>query len=545
MLKLLLIKLWQVEMELKRDEEGDRALNELMLEVQHQFSWCKENTSKKFQKLGELIDLAVQKMRILKMMKANKREEGLKNPCGWKFKEEQGNLRPSGRYTHESLQNLRLNFPKFNGADVDDWLKDCEQYSAVFDSEDSKEATLQWYQEYARELMMGKSLQDEPQNTYALCNDFQIGGLSTKNGARLGALFDEGKWSDMDTEASITTEEDEAAYDELPGEDKKDWHSEEIICIALGLEDCFEPNQNLEEGTCTDAKGGECISYLRKPFPSVSPAAVAYVPRKVPNESGSVGNLSREHSKLFGEGKDESDMKLWSSGHGDMPKIVGNYKVEEKQGAREVVSSMITTNKGDIAQVFFSTITCKDFPTADSSYGLTKRSSKIGEKNVLIFDPGGYVHSDQSRCVTKKLIEMIRCKVKLDEADLIISVDGELRHLKGKILKFLAIDKEHSHLTREVFIVQIVDSARIRSQNIEEVGDGVSEIDPRYVDHVRVGLIAIPNMCIVLKKDRRGSLVEATRLEIDEALGKKVFITIFDPGGNTLVYEAQLIEETP
>lgn len=57
--------------------ESDRAFNELLKEVQQQFFWYKEKSSKKFQKLEELIGLAAQKMTILKEIKAKTQEEGL------------------------------------------------------------------------------------------------------------------------------------------------------------------------------------------------------------------------------------------------------------------------------------------------------------------------------------------------------------------------------------------------------------------------------------------------------------------------------------
>lgn len=85
----------------------------------------------------------------------------------------------------------------------------------------------------------------------------------------------------MDSKVSITSKEEEAVYDEFPGEDKDNWHSDEIICIALGLDDFFEPKQNLEESNSRCAKVLECISYSWHPSPSVSPDAVAYEPIKV------------------------------------------------------------------------------------------------------------------------------------------------------------------------------------------------------------------------------------------------------------------------
>lgn len=62
-------------------------------------------TSKIFEKLEEFVDLAAQKMSILKEMR-----EGFIN---LKTKEERGNLRPAGRTTHQSLQKFKLNVPKF------------------------------------------------------------------------------------------------------------------------------------------------------------------------------------------------------------------------------------------------------------------------------------------------------------------------------------------------------------------------------------------------------------------------------------------------
>lgn len=50
-------------MELVRDE-GDGTFNELLQEVQQQFLWYREKSSKKLVKLEELIDLANQKRAV-------------------------------------------------------------------------------------------------------------------------------------------------------------------------------------------------------------------------------------------------------------------------------------------------------------------------------------------------------------------------------------------------------------------------------------------------------------------------------------------------
>lgn len=122
----------------------------------------------------------------------------------------------------------------------------------------------------------------------------------------------------------------------------------------------------------------------------------------------------------------QNDMKLWPfkviAGPGDKPMIVVNYKGEEKQFAAEEISSMVLTKMKEIAEAYLGTTiknavvtvpayfndsqrqATKDAgvisglnvmriinePTAAAiAYGLDKKSSSIGEKNVLIFDLGG------------------------------------------------------------------------------------------------------------------------------------------------------------
>ncbi|XP_027352003.1 heat shock cognate 70 kDa protein-like isoform X3 [Abrus precatorius] len=122
----------------------------------------------------------------------------------------------------------------------------------------------------------------------------------------------------------------------------------------------------------------------------------------------------------------QSDMKLWPfkiiAGAGEKPMIVVNYKGEEKQFAAEEISSMILTKMREIAEAYLgSTVknavvtvpayfndsqrqATKDAgviaglnvmriinePTAAAiAYGLDKKATSVGEKNVLIFDLGG------------------------------------------------------------------------------------------------------------------------------------------------------------
>ncbi|EMS50129.1 Heat shock cognate 70 kDa protein 1 [Triticum urartu] len=121
-----------------------------------------------------------------------------------------------------------------------------------------------------------------------------------------------------------------------------------------------------------------------------------------------------------------SDMKLWPfkviAGPGDKPMIVVQYKGEEKEFAAEEISSMVLIKMREIAEAYLgSTIknavvtvpayfndsqrqATKDAgviaglnvmriinePTAAAiAYGLDKKATSVGEKNVLIFDLGG------------------------------------------------------------------------------------------------------------------------------------------------------------
>jgi len=119
-------------------------------------------------------------------------------------------------------------------------------------------------------------------------------------------------------------------------------------------------------------------------------------------------------------------MKLWPfkviPGPADKPMIVVNYKGEEKQFSAEEISSMVLNKMKEIAEAYLGTTiknavvtvpayfndsqrqATKDAgtisglnvmriinePTAAAiAYGLDKKASSSGEKNVLIFDLGG------------------------------------------------------------------------------------------------------------------------------------------------------------
>ncbi|XP_078160377.1 heat shock cognate 70 kDa protein-like [Carex rostrata] len=144
------------------------------------------------------------------------------------------------------------------------------------------------------------------------------------------------------------------------------------------------------------------------------------------NPSNTVFDAKRLIGRRFSDPSVQADMKLWPfkviPGPGDKPMIVVQYKHEEKQFSPEEISSMVLTKMREIAEAFLGTTinnavvtvpayfndsqrqATKDAgviaglnvmriinePTAAAiAYGLDKKASSTGEKNVLIFDLGG------------------------------------------------------------------------------------------------------------------------------------------------------------
>ncbi|CAA7033632.1 unnamed protein product [Microthlaspi erraticum] len=144
------------------------------------------------------------------------------------------------------------------------------------------------------------------------------------------------------------------------------------------------------------------------------------------NPINTVFDAKRLIGRRFSDSSVQSDMKLWPfkiiPGPADKPMIVVNYKGEDKEFAAEEISSMILIKMREIAEAYLgSTIknavvtvpayfndsqrqATKDAgviaglnvmriinePTAAAiAYGLDKKATSVGEKNVLIFDLGG------------------------------------------------------------------------------------------------------------------------------------------------------------
>ncbi|GJZ67146.1 putative mediator of RNA polymerase II transcription subunit 37c, partial [Tanacetum coccineum] len=130
--------------------------------------------------------------------------------------------------------------------------------------------------------------------------------------------------------------------------------------------------------------------------------------------------------RRFSDACVQSDMKLWPfkviPGPADKPLIVVNHKGEEKKFSAEEISSMVLIKMREIAEVYlgkpikhavvtvpayfnesqrqatidagaiarFSVMRIINEPTAAAiAYGLDKKATSTGEKNVLIFDLGG------------------------------------------------------------------------------------------------------------------------------------------------------------
>eukprot|EP00253_Pinus_taeda_P025759 PITA_25759 len=144
------------------------------------------------------------------------------------------------------------------------------------------------------------------------------------------------------------------------------------------------------------------------------------------NPTNTVFDVKRLIGRRFSDPFDVSDTKLWPfkviSGVADKPSIVVTYKGEEKHFVAEEISSMVLTKMKEIAEAYLGTTVknvvvtipayfndsqghaTKDAgaisrlnvmriinePTAATiAYGLDKKASSSGEKNVLIFDLGG------------------------------------------------------------------------------------------------------------------------------------------------------------
>ncbi|KAG7992713.1 hypothetical protein I3843_02G140700 [Carya illinoinensis] len=144
------------------------------------------------------------------------------------------------------------------------------------------------------------------------------------------------------------------------------------------------------------------------------------------NPQNTVFEAKRLIGRRFSDPTVQSDMRHWPfkvvAGPGDKPMIVVQYKGENKQFAPEEISSMVLVKMKEIAEAYLGHIVknavitvpayfndsqrqaTKDAgaiaglnvmriinePTAAAiAYGLDKKGSRSGEKNVLIFDLGG------------------------------------------------------------------------------------------------------------------------------------------------------------
>ncbi|KAL3678049.1 hypothetical protein R1sor_021005 [Riccia sorocarpa] len=144
------------------------------------------------------------------------------------------------------------------------------------------------------------------------------------------------------------------------------------------------------------------------------------------NPTNTVFDAKRLIGRRYSDPTVQHDIKLWpfkvQPGPGDKPMIYVQYKGEEKEFSAEEISSMVLTKMKEIAEAFLgktiknAVITVPAYfndsqrqatkdagvisglnvmriinePTAAAiAYGLDKKSTATGEKNVLIFDLGG------------------------------------------------------------------------------------------------------------------------------------------------------------
>nr|GEX82161.1 heat shock cognate 70 kDa protein 2-like [Tanacetum cinerariifolium] len=144
------------------------------------------------------------------------------------------------------------------------------------------------------------------------------------------------------------------------------------------------------------------------------------------NPTNTVFDAKRLIGRRFSDASVQSDIKLWpfkvTPGPAEKPMIPVNYKGEEKTFAAEEISFMVLIKMKEITEAFLGSTVKNDVvtvpayfndsqrqatkdagvisglnvmhiinepTTAAIAYGLDKKATSVGEKNVLIFDLGG------------------------------------------------------------------------------------------------------------------------------------------------------------
>lgn len=114
-------------------KEEEKSYNELMQEVQQQFLLHRESTSLKLQKIEQLMEIAVQKLCLIRNMQTRVKDEKFVNPFGRKSFEKCKFSKSYREIPAENLNHLKLSFPRFiEGVQAIDWLQDCEMYFEIF-----------------------------------------------------------------------------------------------------------------------------------------------------------------------------------------------------------------------------------------------------------------------------------------------------------------------------------------------------------------------------------------------------------------------------
>ncbi|KAL9688332.1 hypothetical protein QQ045_032753 [Rhodiola kirilowii] len=170
------------------------------------------------------------------------------------------------------------------------------------------------------------------------------------------------------------------------------------------------------------------------------------------NPVNTVFDAKRLIGRRFSDKSVQADMKHWPfkviPGPGDKPMIVVNYKEEEKQFSAEEISSMVLIKMREIAEAYLGTSVknavqrqaTKDAgviaglnvmriinePTAAAiAYGLDKKATSVGEKNVLIFDLGGGTFDVSLLTIEEGIFEV---KATAGDTHLIAICDLGLKH---------------------------------------------------------------------------------------------------------------------
>ncbi|KAJ6322786.1 hypothetical protein OIU77_012599 [Salix suchowensis] len=315
------------------------------------------------------------------------------------------------------------------------------------------------------------------------------------------------------------------------------------------------------------------------------------------NPINTVFDAKRLIGRRFSDPSVQSDAKLWPfkviAGPGDKPMIVVTYKGEEKQFAAEEISSMVLIKMREIAEAYLGTpiknavVTVPAYfndsqrqatkdagviaglnvlriinePTAAAiAYGLDKKATSVGEKNVLIFDLGGGTFDVSLLTIEEGIFEEFKRKHKKDISGnpralrrLRTACERAKRTLSSTAQTTIEIDSLYegidfySTITRARFEELNMDLFRKCMEPVEKCLRD-AKMDKSSVDDVVLvgGSTRIPKVQLLLQDFFNGKeLCKSINPDEAVAYGAAVQAAILSGEGNEKVQDLLLLDVTP